>query len=56
MQGGSQRERVVTGPCLLSSTTVQTRVQCNENSTRSYENQSAHRAVSKFVKTAINPE
>ena len=32
------------------STTVQTRVQCNENSTRSYENLS----VSKLVKTAIN--
>jgi hypothetical protein len=30
--------------------TVQTRVQCNENSTRSYENLS----VSKLVKTAIN--
>jgi hypothetical protein len=30
--------------------TVQTRVQCNENSTRSYGNPS----VSKFVKTAIN--
>jgi hypothetical protein len=29
---------------------VQTRVQCNENSTRSYENLS----VSKLVKTAIN--
>jgi hypothetical protein len=41
---------------LLSSTmsTVQTRVQCNDNSTRSYENQSVHRAVSKLVKTAIN--
>ena len=34
----------------VSSTTVQTRVQCNENSTRSYENLS----VSKLVKTAIN--
>ena len=36
----------------VSSTTptVQTRVQCNENSTRSYENLS----VSKIVKTAIN--
>ena len=33
----------------VSSTTVQTRVQCNENSTRSYENLS----VSKLVKTAI---
>ena len=33
----------------MSSTTVQTRVQCNENSTRSYENLS----VSKLVKTAI---
>jgi hypothetical protein len=33
---------------------VQTRVQCNENSIRSYKNQSVHRAVSKFVKTAIN--
>jgi hypothetical protein len=43
------------GPCLLSSTTVQTRVQCNDNSTRSYtRNQSVHRAVSKLVKTAIN--
>ena len=42
--------------CLLSSTTstVQTRVQCNDSSTRSYENQSVHRAVSKLVKTAIN--
>jgi hypothetical protein len=35
---------------ILSSTTVQTRVQCNENSTRSYENLS----VSKLVKTVIN--
>jgi hypothetical protein len=36
---------------ILSSTTstVQTRVQCNDN-----ENQSVHRAVSKLVKTAIN--
>ena len=34
----------------VSDTTVQTRVQCNENSTRSYENLS----VSKLVKTAIN--
>jgi hypothetical protein len=36
----------------VSSTTptMQTRVQCNENSTRSYENLS----VSKLVKTAIN--
>jgi hypothetical protein len=36
----------------VSSTTptVQTRVQCNENTSRSYENLS----VSKFVKTAIN--
>ena len=33
----------------VSSTTVQTRAQCNENSTRSYENLS----VSKLVKTAI---
>jgi hypothetical protein len=33
---------------------VQTRVQCNENSTRSYDNQSVHRAVSKLVKIAIN--
>jgi hypothetical protein len=35
---------------------VQTRVQCNDNSTRSYENQSvhSHRDVSKLVKTAIN--
>ena len=33
---------------------MQTRVQCNDNSTRSYENQSVHRAVSKLVKTAIN--
>ena len=42
--------------CLLSSTasTVQIRVQCNDNPTRSYENQSVHRAVSKLVKTAIN--
>jgi hypothetical protein len=36
------------------STTVQTRIQCNDNSTRSYENQSVHRAVSKLVKTTIN--
>jgi hypothetical protein len=36
--------------CLLSSTMVQTLVQCNKNSTRSYENLS----VSKLVKTAIN--
>ena len=34
----------------MSSTTVQTRVQCNEKSIRSYENVS----VSKLVKTAIN--
>ena len=34
----------------VSSTTVQTRVQCNENSTRAYENLS----VSKLVKTAIS--
>jgi hypothetical protein len=34
----------------VSSTTVQTRIQCNENSTISYENLS----VSKLVKTAIN--
>jgi hypothetical protein len=33
-----------------TTSTVQTRVQCNENSTRSYENLS----VSKLVKTAIN--
>jgi hypothetical protein len=33
---------------------VQTRVQCNDNSTTSYENQSVHRAVSKLAKTAIN--
>ena len=33
----------------VSSSTVQTRVQCNENSTRSYENLS----VSNLVKTAI---
>jgi DNA integrity scanning protein DisA with diadenylate cyclase activity len=33
---------------------VQTRIQCNDNSTRSYENQSVHRAVSKLVKTTIN--
>ena len=43
MQGGSQRERVVTDL-----------VYCLAQRTRSYENQSAHRAVSKFVKTAIN--
>jgi hypothetical protein len=43
-------------PCLLSSlhsTTVQTCIQCNNNSTRSYENQSVYRAVSKLVKTAM---
>ena len=34
----------------VSSTTVQTRVQCNENSTRSYENISVSKQV---VKTAI---
>ena len=33
---------------------MQTRVQCNNNSTRSYENQSVHRAVSKLVKIALN--
>ena len=35
---------------------MQTRVQCNvnDNFTRSYENQSVYRAVSKLVKTAIN--
>jgi hypothetical protein len=41
------------GPCLLSSlysTTVQTRIQCNDNSTRSYENQSVYRAVSRLSK------
>jgi hypothetical protein len=46
------------GPCLilssLYSTTVQTRIQCNDNSTRSYKNQSVFRAVSKLVKNAIN--
>ena len=48
---------LIAWPCLLSSlysTTVQTRIQCNDNSTRSYENQSVYRAVSKLVKTAIN--
>ena len=52
-QGGSQRVPSRTCPCLLSSlysTTVQTRIQCNDNSTRSYENQSVHRAVSKQSK------
>ena len=33
---------------------MQTRVQCNDNSTRSYENQSVHRAVSKLVKIALS--
>jgi hypothetical protein len=45
-QGGSQRV-----PSRLSSTTMQTRVECNDNSTRSYENHSVHRVVSKLVKT-----
>jgi hypothetical protein len=48
---------LIAWPCLLSSlysTTVQTRIQYNDNSTRSYENQSVYRAVSKIVKTAIN--
>jgi hypothetical protein len=51
------------GPCLclLSSTTplstVQTLVQCNDNCTRSYENQSVvfcTQNCSKLVKTALN--
>ena len=51
------------GPCLwlLSSTTplstVQTLVQCNDNSIRSYENQSVvfcTQNCSKLVKTALN--
>ena len=33
---------------------MQTRVQCNDNSTTSCENLSVRRAVSKLVKTAIN--
>jgi ribonuclease PH len=41
-----KRERLVHG----SSTTVQNRVQCKENSTRSNENLS----ISKLIKTAIN--
>ena len=32
---------------------MQTRVQCKDNSTRSYESQFVHRAVSKIVKTAL---
>ena len=47
--------------CLLCSTTplstAQTRVQCNDNSTRSYENQSVvfcTQNCSKLVKTALN--
>ena len=61
-QRGSQRvpSRTLSShsPCLLSSivATVQTRVQCNDNSTISYENQSVHRAVSKLVKTALNTD
>jgi hypothetical protein len=48
-QGGSQRV-TVTDLVHGSSTTVQNRVQCKENSTRSYENL----YVSKLIKTAIN--
>ena len=33
---------------------MQTRVQCNNNSTRSYQNQSVHRAVSKLVDIVLN--
>jgi hypothetical protein len=50
-QGGCQR--VPYGPCLLSSTTVQTLVQCNDNSTRSYQNQSVHRAVGTRMQSCI---
>ena len=48
-QGGSQRV-TVTDLVHGSSTTVQNRVQCKENSTRSNENLS----ISKLIKTAIN--
>jgi hypothetical protein len=62
-QGGTCSQRVPsrTCLCLLSSTTplstVQTLVQCNDNSTRSYENQSVVFCTqnwSKLVKTALN--
>ena len=61
-QGGTCSQRVPsrTLSLLLSSTTplstVQTLVQCNDNSTRSYENQSAvfcTQNCSKLVKTAL---
>ena len=48
-QGGSQRV-TVTDLVHGSSTTVQNRAQCKENSTRSNENQS----ISKLIKTTIN--
>ena len=48
-QGGSPRV-IVTDLVHGSSTTVQNRVQCKENSTRSNENLS----ISKLIKTAIN--
>ena len=48
-QGGIQRV-TVTDLVHGSSTTVQNRVQCKENSTRSNENLS----ISKLIKTAIN--
>ena len=48
-QGGSQRV-TVTDLVHGSSTTVQNRVQCKENSTRSNENLS----ISKLINTAIN--
>ena len=49
-QGGCQR--VPYGPCLLSSTTVQSQ-ECNDNSTRSYENQSVHRDVDTRMQSCI---
>jgi hypothetical protein len=51
-QGGSQRVTVTDLLCLLSSTTstVQTRVQCNDNSTRSYENQSVTEPYQSLLK------
>ena len=51
-QGGSQRVTVTDLLCLVSSTTstVQTRVQCNDNSTRSYENQSVTEPYQSLLK------
>ena len=63
-QGGTCNHRVLSTDlvdlvyCLVSSTTplstVQTRVQCNDNSTRSYENQSVVFCTQNCIKACQN--